>query len=75
MRTTVTVLCFGATLGWSQNPQTPASSLTGRSIQAIGYRVSGGSTKKVDFKNTGLIPQVAGDAQVDAKSRCYHGRR
>jgi outer membrane protein OmpA-like peptidoglycan-associated protein len=72
MHGTVAVLCFAATfgfaatLGWSQSPQTPASSLTGRSIQAIGYRVNGGSTR-VNFKNTGLMPQVAGDAKVDAK--------
>ena len=51
----------------SQGQSLPPSSVTGRSITAIGYRVGGGSTN-VDLKNTGLIEEVNGKAKVEAKS-------
>ena len=55
-----------ATILRAQTPQVPASSLTSRSITAIGYQVGGGSTM-VGLKNTGLIPQADGQAKVEAK--------
>lgn len=60
-------LCFPAPVLGAQAPQTPASSLTGRTIKAIGYQVNSGSTT-VDLKSTGLLPGVTGKAEVEAKS-------
>jgi outer membrane protein OmpA-like peptidoglycan-associated protein len=50
----------------AQAPQVPASSLTSRSITAIGYPVGAGSTM-VDLKSTGLIVQADGQAKVETK--------
>jgi outer membrane protein OmpA-like peptidoglycan-associated protein len=50
----------------SQSPQAPASSVTGRSIKAIGYSVGGGGTT-VDLKSSGLVPAATGEAKVEAK--------
>ena len=44
----------------------PESNLTMRSIKAVGYRVGGWSTK-VDLKATGLMPEAAGEAKVEAR--------
>jgi len=62
------ILAFSllATIVWAQIPQVPASSLTSRSITAIGYPVGRGSTT-VDLKSTGLTTQVEGEAKVEAK--------
>ena len=60
------VCCLAANILLAQTPTVPASSLTGRSITAIGYQVGGGSTK-VDLKNTGLITQATGQAEIEAK--------
>jgi len=46
----------------------PASALTTKTVQAIGYEVGAGSTK-VDLKNTELAPNAAGDAKVEIKSK------
>ena len=59
-------LCLGAAAAQDQTRQAPASSLTGRTIKAIGYNVRGGSTS-VDLHSTGLIPQANGEAKVEAK--------
>ncbi|HEY1336856.1 MAG TPA: OmpA family protein [Bryobacteraceae bacterium] len=50
----------------AQIAETPSSGLTGRSIQAIGYPVGGGSVT-VDLKNTGLIHEADGQARVQAR--------
>jgi len=60
------VYCLIAAILLAQAPTIPASSLTGRSITAIGYQVGGGSTK-VDLKSTGLIAHVGGEAKIEAK--------
>jgi outer membrane protein OmpA-like peptidoglycan-associated protein len=61
------VVCFVTAVALAQTSQTPASSLTGRSIKAVGYRVGGGSTM-VDLQSTGLIGQANGEAKVQAKT-------
>ena len=61
----VAVLCFVAAGLRAQAPQTPASSLTGRTITAIGYQVNSSST--IDFKNTGVLAGAGGEAKVSAK--------
>ena len=66
-RTTLGFLLAALSVGWAQVVETPASELTGRSIQAIGYPVGGGATT-VDFKNTGLIHGAGGKARVEAKA-------
>ena len=58
--------CLPALIIHAQTPQAPASSLTGRSIRAIGYEVGGGSTM-IDLKSTGLIAQADGQAKVEAR--------
>ncbi len=45
----------------------PDSSVTGRTIQAIGYPVGRGSTM-VDLRNTGLLAGAGGQAKVEAKT-------
>jgi outer membrane protein OmpA-like peptidoglycan-associated protein len=50
----------------AQQPVTPATAQTGRTINAIGYPVSGG-TVTIDFKETGLISPLTGTAKVSAK--------
>jgi hypothetical protein len=62
----VVAFCLTTTITHAQGPQVPASSLTGRTIKAIGYTVGGGSTT-VDLKSTGLMAHVAGQAKVEAK--------
>ena len=62
------VLCLAA--GTSQaRPQqeVPESNLIPRSVKAIGYKVGGGSTK-VDLNGTDLMPEVNGEAKVEAKT-------
>jgi len=66
VRVVAVACCLQITSLWSQSPTIPASSLTGRSITAIGYQVGGGSTK-VDLRSTGLIADVNGEAKVEAK--------
>jgi outer membrane protein OmpA-like peptidoglycan-associated protein len=69
-------LCFGfltgSTFAQDQASQAdqavPASALTTKSVQAIGYAVGGGSTK-VDLKGTELMPQASGEAKVEIKSK------
>lgn len=51
-----------------QNEATPASALTTKTVQAVGYEVGTGSTK-VDLKATDLMPQASGDVKVDIKSK------
>ena len=63
----VAALFFSAGSGGAQTAQPPASGLTGRTIHAIGYPVGGGSTM-VDLNATGLLPQVSGQAKVEAKA-------
>jgi len=58
--------CLPALIIRAQTQQAPASSLTGRSIKAIGYEVGGGSTM-IDLKSTGLIAQADGQAKVEAR--------
>ncbi len=62
----VIALCLSGTNSWAQSPTAPASSFTGKTINAIGYKVNGGSTT-VDLTNTGLIGQASGQAKVEAK--------
>jgi len=50
----------------AEDQQVPASSLTIKSITAIGYQLGAGSTM-VDLKRTGLIVDVNGQAKVEAK--------
>src|SRR5215472_7801373 len=50
----------------AQQPVTPATAQTGRTINAIGYPVGGG-TVTIDFKETGLISPLNGTAKVSAK--------
>ena len=60
-------LCFTAGTVASQSlPQTQASSVTTKSVKAIGYQVGGGGTK-VDLKSGELMPQANGEAEVEAK--------
>ena len=48
-------------------PAAPASTVTTKSVKAIGYQVGGGGTK-VDLKSTGLMTQANGEAEVEAKA-------
>jgi hypothetical protein len=50
----------------AQAPQVPASSLTSRSITAIGYQLGAGSTM-ADLTGTGLIAELGGQAKVEAR--------
>ena len=67
IQTLIAALCLLATAIEAQNTAVPATSLTNRSITAIGYRVGGGSTT-IEMKPTGLIAQVNGQAKVEAKA-------
>jgi len=58
--------CFLASPLRTQTSPESASSLTGRSITAIGYQVGGGPTT-VDLSSTGLTAEVEGKAKVEAK--------
>lgn len=51
-----------------QNQAVPASALTTKSAEAVGYEVGAGSTK-VDLKGTELMPQASGEAKVEIKSK------
>jgi len=51
-----------------QEPGIPASALTTKSVQAVGYEVGSGSTK-VDLKGTELMPDAGGEAKVEIKSK------
>jgi outer membrane protein OmpA-like peptidoglycan-associated protein len=46
----------------------PASALTTKSAQAVGYTVGGGSTK-VDLKATDLMPNASGEGKVEIKAK------
>ncbi len=60
-------LCLTAgTVASQSQPPTQASSVTTRSVKAIGYQVGGGGTK-VDLKGSELMPQANGEAEVEAK--------
>lgn len=60
------VLCALTGIGiWAQSPTPPPSSLTGRTIQAIGYPVN--TSTSVDLKDTGLIGRPSGQAKVEVK--------
>jgi outer membrane protein OmpA-like peptidoglycan-associated protein len=62
------VLCLTAgTVVAQSEPDTPASTLTTKTVKAVGYRVGGGGTK-VDLKSTTLMPQANGEAEVEAKA-------
>ncbi len=56
-----------STIALAQSVQPPASSVTARSIKAIGYQVGGGDTS-VDLKPTGLIAGATGEAKVEARA-------
>ncbi len=45
---------------------TPTSGTLGRTVQAVGYQVGGGGTT-IDLRGTGVLPQAAGEAKVEAK--------
>lgn len=59
-------LSLAAGAAQDRTRQTPASTLTGRTIKAIGYSVGGGSTN-VDLTSTGLLGQANGQARVEAR--------
>jgi outer membrane protein OmpA-like peptidoglycan-associated protein len=62
------VLCLSAgTVAAQSQAQPPASTVTTRSVKAVGYPVGGGKTK-VDLKGTSLMPQANGEAEVEAKA-------
>jgi outer membrane protein OmpA-like peptidoglycan-associated protein len=62
------VLCLPAgTVAAQSQPDAPASSVTKKSVKAIGYQVGGGGTK-VDLKGTALMAQANGEAEVEAKA-------
>ena len=59
-------LCITACSAAAQSEQNvPPSSMTTKSVTAIGFTVGGGSTK-VDLKGTALMPQANGEARVEA---------
>jgi outer membrane protein OmpA-like peptidoglycan-associated protein len=51
----------------------PASALTTKSVQAVGYEVGSGNTK-VNLIGTDLAPDAAGDAKVEIKSKADRAR-
>jgi outer membrane protein OmpA-like peptidoglycan-associated protein len=59
-------LSAGTAIAQSQ-PTAPASTVTTKSVKAIGYPVGGGGTK-VDLKGTELMAQANGEAKVEAKA-------
>src|SRR5262249_11610578 len=61
-------LCLAASMALAQSQgEVPESTVTTKSVKAIGYKVGGGSTK-VDFEGTELMPTAAGEAKVEAKT-------
>jgi outer membrane protein OmpA-like peptidoglycan-associated protein len=69
-RTTLLLLVVlslsAGTVAAQSQPQAPASSVTTKSVKAVGYQVGGGGTK-VDLKSTALMAQANGEAEVEAK--------
>ena len=62
------VLCLSAgTVAAQSQAQPPASTVTTRTVKAVGYQVGGGKTK-VDLKGSSLMPQANGEAEVEAKA-------
>jgi len=57
-----------ATQADQADPVVPASSVTTRSVKAVGYQVGGGSTK-IDMKGTELMTQAYGEAKVEIKNQ------
>jgi outer membrane protein OmpA-like peptidoglycan-associated protein len=57
---------YGAAAQTDQQPAVPTSSVTRKSIKAIGYQVGGGSTKVI-FIGTSVASQADGEAKVEAK--------
>lgn len=55
-----------ATADPQSQPQTPASGVISKSINAIGYQVGGGSSR-VNLRGTELMSQAGGEAKVEAK--------
>ena len=55
------------TVAAQSQPDAPASSVTTKSVKAVGYQVGGGGTK-IDLKSTALMPQANGEAEVEAKA-------
>jgi outer membrane protein OmpA-like peptidoglycan-associated protein len=51
-----------------QSPEIPASALTTKTVEAVGYLVGNGSTK-VNMVGTDLMPQGTGDVKVEIKSK------
>lgn len=66
LRLVVILWAVGMAAAQSQ-PQVPASTVTMKSVKAVGYQVGGGGTK-VDLKPTALMPQAKGEAEVEAKA-------
>jgi len=60
----VTLCCVPSLPSRAQSP-VPASAVTQRSIQAIGYQV--GSSTTVDLLGTGVLGQASGQARVEPK--------
>jgi len=60
-------LCLPAGMVAAQSTGAPSSSVTTKSVKAVGYQVGGGGTK-VDLKGTALMPQANGEAEVEAKA-------
>ena len=51
-----------------QDQQIPASALTTKTVEAVGYLVGNGSTK-VNMVGTDLMPNATGDVKVEIKSK------
>jgi outer membrane protein OmpA-like peptidoglycan-associated protein len=51
-----------------QNQAIPASALTTKSVEAVGYEIGAGSTK-VDLKGTELMSRASGEAKVEIKAK------
>ncbi len=61
------LILFASTASAQSQEKVPDSNLVSKSVVAIGYRVSAGSTK-VDLKGTDLMPQAIGEIKVEAKA-------
>src|SRR5690349_7122874 len=61
-------IAFAQNQASQQDQAIPASFLTTKTVQAVGYEVGGGSTK-VDLKSTELIPQASGEAKIEIKAK------
>ncbi len=60
------VILLSASAAAQTAPSTPARDLVGKSTNAVGYVVGGGSTR-VDLKATGVVPTAEGEARVEAR--------